>query len=506
VLVRALRAPLLCLAGTGGIAVLSVGAALQHPGAFIPLDKSEILHIELAFPNTMSGPSRLLHIASLETELLARPDIRGVTVSVPEDVLDKSRLIVHTDGTAQAEEVVRKLVQAVPDIRSIGLKSNARPGLQLDLAASDPDTLFLAAQRVMSVIKELNEETPLVLETPVRRAEVNFLPNPAVLRQYGLDAAYVAAAVKGYASQEDHVVAVLESEERGKARTPVRIQMAATDADESVSVEDLTFAAVRLSDGGTVPLASLGGFELEFASTRIAMRDGLYVLPILVEPSSPAHARRIAAEARQEVSRLSQEMSGLRLLPAGDAETRREMMSDLGTAASSIGLLLVATLFAMFRSVTQVFVIFASLIFALSGGMLVLKLTGLPLSLPVLIGLLLLLGIVAKNAILLIDRALILSAGQTTMAQALVVAASDRARPIIMTSVAMIAGMLPAALPWLDGSAFRQPLALTVIGGVSVSTLLSLVVTPVMSLLAHRVTRRIKDLARPSALISAPQN
>jgi len=181
------------------------------------------------------------------------------------------------------------------------------------------------------------------------------------------------------------------------------------------------------------------------------------------------------------------------------------MMSDLGRALGSMLLLLVAVLYALFRSMAQVGVILVSLVFALSGGMLVLSVTGLPVSLPVLIGLILLLGIVAKNAILLIDRAQKLVARHGNMAQAVIAAASDRARPIIMTSVAMIAGMLPAALPWLEGSAFRQPLALTVIGGVAVSTLLSLVVTPVLCLMAHGAACRIAWLATRRNATPVPQ-
>jgi multidrug efflux pump subunit AcrB len=150
--------------------------------------------------------------------------------------------------------------------------------------------------------------------------------------------------------------------------------------------------------------------------------------------------------------------------------------------------LLSATLLVLFRSAGQTMVILVSLLFSLGGGMLVLVATSLPLSLPVLIGMLLLFGIVAKNGILLIDRAQRLHRRKRTMAQALVMATRDRTRPIVMTSVAMIAGMVPAALPGLEGAAFRQPLALTVIGGVALSTLLSLLLLPAMALVAHNAT------------------
>lgn len=162
------------------------------------------------------------------------------------------------------------------------------------------------------------------------------------------------------------------------------------------------------------------------------------------------------------------------------------MMRDLTDAMGSGLMLLTATLLVMFRSAGQTMVILVSLLFSLAGGMGVLVATGLPLSLPVLIGMLLLFGIVAKNGILLIDRAQRLQRGKMTMAQALLRATRDRTRPILMTSLAMIAGMVPAALPGLEGAAFRQPMALTVIGGVALSTVLSLLLLPGMALLAHQ--------------------
>ncbi|UYP69929.1 efflux RND transporter permease subunit (plasmid) [Thalassobacter stenotrophicus] len=218
----------------------------------------------------------------------------------------------------------------------------------------------------------------------------------------------------------------------------------------------------------------------------------------MATPSSASEARLIKDLVETEVAELSTKLKGLTLLAAGDSSARGAMMSELGRAFGSMILLLVAVLYAFFRSAAQVAVILTSLIFALSGGMLALALTGLPISLPVLIGFILLLGIVAKNAILLVDRAQTSVERHGNMARAVISAASDRARPIIMTSFAMIAGMLPAALPWIEGSAFRQPLALTVIGGVAVSTVLSLAITPVMCFMAHQAAHQIMRITSAS--------
>ncbi|SHM78164.1 Multidrug efflux pump subunit AcrB [Roseovarius litoreus] len=502
VVIRALRLRWLCLAGAGLVAGLSVVAALNHPGAFIPLDRDALLRFDMALPPTMPPEARLDHLAALERDLLADDGVRGLTVIASDQPADTLRLLVRTDGATRTEARLRDALSQTADARVLPLASTGRAALVLDLAAPDLNSLEIAAPAILAAIAQLPEDIPILSPMSARQAQVRFLPDQGLLRQLDLSTADLVASLQGHANPDNHLIAMIESD----GQQPLRLRSRLTPSSlDGKTPGDLTFAPVPLPGGGTVPLAALGRFDLDFAHLRLERRDGLYVLPLLAAPDTAETARRVSALAKSEVDRLSADLPGLALLPAGDTASRLEMMSDLGRALGSMLLLLVAVLYALFRSVAQVGVILVSLVFALSGGMLVLSVTGLPVSLPVLIGLILLLGIVAKNAILLIDRAQTLFARHGNMAQAVIAAASDRARPIIMTSVAMIAGMLPAALPWLDGSAFRQPLALTVIGGVAVSTLLSLVVTPVLCLMAHTAASRIARRIAPRAATPVPQ-
>ncbi|NHQ75908.1 efflux RND transporter permease subunit [Roseovarius gahaiensis] len=502
-LVRALRLRWLCLAGAGLVALLSVVSALNHPGAFIPLERDDLLRVDMALPPSMAPVARVAHLAALERDLLADDGVRGLTVIASDQPDDTLRLLIRTDGSARTEARLGDALRQTADARAIPLTSTGRAALVLDLAAPDRRSLEIAAPAILAAIARLPEDIPILSSMPARPAQVRFLPDQGLLRQLDLSAADLVLALQGHTNPDDHLIAMIEGDDQQPL--PLRSRLAPPSPDSNAP-DDLTFATVALPGGGTMPLAALGRFELEFAHLRLERRDGLYVLPLLAAPPSAAIARRISEVAEAEVARLASDLPGLALLPAGDTASRLEMMSDLSRALGSMLLLLVAVLYALFRSVAQVAVILASLVFALSGGMLVLSVTGLPVSLPVLIGLILLLGIVAKNAILLIDRAQTLVARRATMAQAVIAAASDRARPIIMTSVAMIAGMLPAALPWLDGSAFRQPLALTVIGGVAVSTVLSLVVTPVLCLMAHSAACHIVRLSTRLNDTGVPQN
>ena len=121
-------------------------------------------------------------------------------------------------------------------------------------------------------------------------------------------------------------------------------------------------------------------------------------------------------------------------------------------------------------------------------------LTGSALSMPVLIGILMLMGIVTKNAILLIDFAIEMRAQGMPRFEAVIEAGHKRARPIVMTSIAMSAGMLPSALGVGEGGSFRAPMATAVIGGIIVSTVLSLVIVPAFFLIMDDLSRLITRL------------
>ncbi|WP_333817099.1 efflux RND transporter permease subunit, partial [Tabrizicola sp.] len=152
-------------------------------------------------------------------------------------------------------------------------------------------------------------------------------------------------------------------------------------------------------------------------------------------------------------------------------------------------LLMMFVLILLFHSVLQPITIIFSLLLSVGGVATALIVTQNPLSMPVLIGILMLMGIVAKNAILLIDFAIEMRARGMNRIAAVVEAGHKRAQPIVMTSIAMSAGMLPSALGVGEGGAFRAPMAIAVMGGIMVSTVLSLVVVPSMYLVMDDLSR-----------------
>lgn len=164
-----------------------------------------------------------------------------------------------------------------------------------------------------------------------------------------------------------------------------------------------------------------------------------------------------------------------------DASTR-SMLFAFGLAIFLVYLVMAS----QFESLVHPFVIMFSIPLALVGAVLALKLTGTPISVVVFIGLIMLAGIVVKNAIVLIDRVNQLREEGHTKREAIILAAESRLRPITMTTLATLLGFLPLAIGLGEGSEVRSPMAITVIGGLAVSTLLTLVVIPVVYELVDR--------------------
>jgi multidrug efflux pump subunit AcrB len=184
--------------------------------------------------------------------------------------------------------------------------------------------------------------------------------------------------------------------------------------------------------------------------------------------------------------------AGVRIVPAGDSEAFVELFVGFALAMLAGVLAVYVVLLLLFHSATLPLVILAAVPLCGGGAFGMLLLTGNALSLPSLIGLLLLTGIATKNSILIVDYAVLGERAGLPRDQALIEACRKRARPVIMTTIAMGAGMLPIALGFGADGNFRTPLGVSVIGGLVTSTLLSLVVVPAAYSLVADVTERFR--------------
>src|SRR6185369_14073024 len=171
---------------------------------------------------------------------------------------------------------------------------------------------------------------------------------------------------------------------------------------------------------------------------------------------------------------------GVRVSPSGDAESLNELSEGFATAITAGLMMVYAVLVLLFGTFLQPLTILFSLPLSIGGAVGALLLTGKQLTTPVWIGILMLMGIVTKNAIMLVEFAIEAINEGKSRQEAMIDAGMKRARPIVMTTIAMVTGMMPSALA---GGEFRSPMALAVIGGLLFSTVLSLVFVPAMFML-----------------------
>jgi multidrug efflux pump subunit AcrB len=197
---------------------------------------------------------------------------------------------------------------------------------------------------------------------------------------------------------------------------------------------------------------------------------------------------------------------GVSNAPFGEDRWQAEMFNGFTQALLAGVLLVFSVLVLLYHRFVSPLVNMGSLFLAPLGGLLLLLIVGQQLSMPVVIGILMLFGIVAKNSILLIDFAIEEMAQGASRLEAIMEAGHKRAQPIVMTTVAMTAGMIPTALSMGGDGAWRAPMGTVVIGGLIMSTVLTLLIVPAAFSLADGLEKRIGPKLRRSLLTFEPED
>lgn len=268
------------------------------------------------------------------------------------------------------------------------------------------------------------------------------------------------------------------------------------DAIRSLLVQSTTGAPVRIDSVADVQF-SLGEAAIERRDRERSVTVGANVVPG-VQLSTAQQAVFALPEA--------QDQPGASLATGGQTEDFAEMMAAFGSAMLWGVILIYCVLVLLFRDFFQPITIMTALPLSIGGAFLGLIIANQPLSLFAFIGLLMLMGLVTKNSILLVDFAVERMHHGMSRNAALMEAGMQRARPIIMTTFAMSGGMLPAALGWGVDGTLRQGMGAAVIGGLMLSTLLSLVFVPAMFVLIDRLERWVRGfLPKPHHAQATPE-
>lgn len=252
---------------------------------------------------------------------------------------------------------------------------------------------------------------------------------------------------------------------------------------------------------GSVPLQDVASIDEELSRPSISTQDGLETVTVSLTPSGEDVS--VATRAANDAIEAADLSEGVDATVGGTSADIDETFGQLGIAMLAAILLVYVLLVWIFKSLVQPLILLVSIPFAAIGSLGLLVLTGVPLGLPSMIGLLMLVGIVVTNAIVLIDLVNQYRRGGMPLDEALHLGSAKRLRPILMTAAATIFALIPMALGITGNGGFiAQPLAVVVIGGLVSSTLLTLVIVPVLYRIAEGPgeRRRVRDQERLAAL------
>ena len=519
----------LTLVGAIGALVVSLYYLMQVPGSFIPPEDVSRFSISVELP-----PGSTLEDTDDTTEqmrALIAPiegvrdvfvlggssptgdlDVRRAAVTVLLDPLDHSlehkllkiahalplvgqfvpepesagREIPQTDIEAE----VFAAISVIPDIRAYKLNDRGARDITYSILSNDEASLNIAVARLEAALRGDPLLANVAATGALPRPELQILPRQQEAARLGVTTSAIAQTIR-VATIGDFDAALAKVSIDGR-QIPVRVQLS---DDVSTDLARLGALRVPTASGGTVPLNAVADLRIAEGPATIE-RLNRERLATIGANLPPGVALGTATARFLEIAQGVELPPGVRIAESGDAEVQQELVASFGNAMI-MGLLLVLTvLILLFKNVIQPFTILFSLPLAIGGVAAGLILTNNALSMPVLIGILMLMGIVTKNAILLVDFAIEMRARGMDRFNAMVEAGRKRARPIVMTSIAMSAGMLPSALGVGEGGSFRAPMAIAVIGGIIVSTVLSLIVVPSFFLIMDDLSRALGWLFR----------
>jgi HAE1 family hydrophobic/amphiphilic exporter-1 len=393
-------------------------------------------------------------------------DLRSGTATI---LLDPHR---HASGD-QIKARTRDALRAIPDARLSFLDFQGASGYQQILTGDNPTNLQYAAHELEKEMRTLPQLADPHPSKPPEAPEIVIRPKPQEAARLGVSSDTLATIVR--VATVGDIDANVAKYNEGERRIPIRVRLPQT---ARADIERIKSLRVPTANGGSTTLDTVADVGFQAGPARIDRLNRARQMTVRAELNGSE-----MGDAQRAVNRLPI----MRNLPAGvhpaaigNQQAFAEMLMGFVVAFATAIFLMYAVLVLLFRSFFKPVMILTALPLSFGGAFIGLLAFHLSVSIPSLIGFLMLMGLAAKNSILLVEYAIEREREGYSQHEALIEACRERARPIIMTTVAMAAGMLPTAFALEKGSEFRQPMAVAVIGGLITSTMLSLVLVPVV--------------------------
>ncbi len=403
----------------------------------------------------------------------------------------------------QLEAEIAAKVAQVPDLRAWYVNERGERELSVTLVGTNLVNLSKVTAEVEGALRRDPRFRNAAAIAGVERPEIIVTPRLEEAARFGISTDAISEAVR--VATIGDVGPALAKFNAGDRLIPIRVQVDEDARNDLRYVQSMTITGAT---GTPVPLSAVA--DISFGQGFSSIERYNRVRRVVIGTDLVGITTGQGLEIIQALPIMQKLPDGVQLMITGDAEVQGEVFAGFAKAMG-LGLLIVfGVLVLLFGSFFHPITIMLSLPLSIGGVILALLITNNPISMPVVIGILMLLGIVTKNAIMLVDFAVEAEAKGVPRNEAIIDAGRKRARPIIMTTIAMVAGMLPSAYGVGDGGEFRAPMAIGVIGGLIVSTVLSLVFVPsfysIMDTVAHYVGRFFGRFVGPNEDAEPPHD
>src|SRR5579859_4212975 len=460
---------------------VSLGIATMLPSGFVPNTDQGFTIVEVNFPpgtTVKDTDDTYLQATKL---FKARPEVKSVWARTSRCcgtgkgflfviLTDKSTRMSQKQFEGEMDPVLKKLPGIHASFQSTGWGNK---DVSIYLTGNDGEQLERTADALRAQMADLPFLGNVATTASMQRPEILIRPRLDIAAEQGVSVTSIGQVAKiATLGDIDTNVAKFNLPDR---QVPIRVQLDPKWRGDMGIISNLR---VRNINGALLPLTSVADITMGSSAATIDRFD---------------RARKVAVEADLHGIEFGDAMKQINELPAlknlpsgitrpsyGQSEQMQIMFVGFLVALVTGILLNLAVLTLLFRNVFQPFTIMSALPLSFGGAFAALAAAHLSLSLPALIGIIMLMGIVTKNSILLVEYAIMARREHGYgRFEALIDAGAKRARPIIMTTIAMVAGMAPIAAGFGNNAEFQQPMAMAVIGGLIASTLLSLVFVPV---------------------------
>jgi hydrophobe/amphiphile efflux-1 (HAE1) family protein len=462
----------------------SLAATRLLPSGFMPAQDTSrsLLAIELPPGSQLTDTEAITD--TIAARLRTRPEVDSVFVDggrIPPVVVEvrKAALTINyvdkskrTLTQQQLEHAISRDLADIPDLRYWFLDENGKRAVTFIVSGQDSATVANVATELAAQMRRLPSITNIVSTASLNRPELRIYPRRDLAVRLGVSTESLSETIR--VATIGDVGPALARFDAGDRIVPIRVLLEENARADRQVLEQIRVPTPR---GVGIPLTALADIRFGAGPISINRYDRQRQASVEADLASGA-ALSEAIAAIKHLPMLKNLPAGVTLSEAGDAELQAELFDGF-SAAMRNGLMMVYVVLAvLFVGLLQPMTILFSLPLSAAGAIFALLLANLAITTPVIIGMIMLMGIVTKNAIMLVDFAIEAVHAGVDRTSAIIEAGQKRARPIIMTTIAMAAGMAPSALAIGAGGEFRSPMAIAVIGGLLVSTLLSLLFVP----------------------------